>query len=195
MIIVDDFSCDGTKELLKTKLFDKVDKIIYHDQNRGKGAALRTGFTHASGDIVMVQDADNEYDPNEYPRLIKPILEDGYDVVYGSRFKKTKGYARAYWQNILANRFLTSLSNLFTGLKLTDMETCYKVFKKDIIQGIKLEEDRFGFEPEITAKIAKYKIKEVSISYYPRTKEEGKKIGYKDGLRAIYCILKYRRGR
>jgi len=194
IIIVDDYSTDGTRKLLQEKLINKVDKIIYHEKNMGKGAALRTGFGVATGELVIIQDADNEYNPMEYPKLIKPIIDDGYDIVYGSRFLKGSDYPDAYWQNILANRFLTSLSNMFTGLKLTDMETCYKVFKKDIIQSIKLEEERFGFEPEVTAKISGFRIKEVPISYYPRTVAEGKKIGYKDGIRAIYCILKYRRG-
>lgn len=194
IIVVDDYSTDGTRKILEEKIKDKVDKVIYHEKNMGKGAALRTGFKEATGEIVIIQDADMEYDPMEYPKLVKPIIEEGLDVVYGSRFLEGSNYPKAYWQNILANKFLTSLSNIFTGLKLTDMETCYKVFKREIIQGIEIKEERFGFEPEITAKISKgnYNIKEIPISYNPRTVEEGKKIGYKDGIRAIYCILKYR---
>ncbi|MCH5279942.1 MAG: glycosyltransferase family 2 protein [Lachnospiraceae bacterium] len=191
IIIVDDMSTDGTRDILEEQVKSRVAKIVYHEQNGGKGAALKTGFSHATGDIVIVQDADMEYDPLEYPRVIVPIVKGEADVVYGSRFLKSK--AKGYLPNRLANKFLTKLSNLFTGLRLTDMETCYKAFRREIIQAVDIEEKRFGFEPEITAKIAKMKvkIKEVPISYYPRTNEEGKKIGFKDGLRAIYCILKY----
>lgn len=191
IIVVDDMSTDGTREILEERVKSRVAKIVYHEQNGGKGAALKTGFSHASGDIVIIQDADMEYDPLEYPKVIEPIVKGEADVVYGSRFLESK--AKGYFSNRLANKFLTRLSNLFTGLHLTDMETCYKVFKREIIQSVDIEEKRFGFEPEITAKIAKMKIrvKEVPISYYPRTNEEGKKIGFKDGLRAIYCIMKY----
>ena len=191
IIVVDDMSTDGTREILEEQVKSRVDKIVYHEQNGGKGAALKTGFSHASGDVVIIQDADMEYDPLEYPKVIAPIVEGDADVVYGSRFLDSK--AKGYLSNRLANKFLTRLSNLFTGLHLTDMETCYKAFKREIIQAVDIEEKRFGFEPEITAKIAKMKvrIKEVPISYYPRTSEEGKKIGFKDGLRAIYCIMKY----
>ena len=166
--------------------------ILYHKKNKGKGAALRTGFVAATGDIVIIQDADQEYDPSEYPQIIKPIIDGEADVVYGSPFKD--GQMKGYLSNRLANLFLTRFSNLFTGLDCTDMETCYKAFRREIIQSIDIEEERFGFEPEITSKIAKkhVKFKEVSISYHPRTNEEGKKIGFKDGLRAIFCILKYR---
>ena len=193
IIIVDDCSTDGTSEVLDTEIAPLVSKVIHQKQNGGKGAALHTGFAAATGDIVIIQDADMEYDPNEYARVIKPICNDEADVVYGSRFAETKRYDDAYKQNIAANLFLTRLSNLFTGLKLTDMETCYKAFRREIIQSIELKEKRFGFEPEITAKLASRKVRmaEVPISYYPRKVEEGKKINWKDGVRAIYCIVKY----
>ena len=192
IIIVDDKSTDSTHEILKSQVSPLVSKIIYHEKNAGKGAALRTGFAAATGDIVIIQDADLEYDPSEYIKVIEPILNGEADVCYGSRFLNNK--AKGYLANRIANKFLTRLSNLFTGLKLTDMETCYKAFKREIIQSIIINENRFGFEPEITAKIAKLNLKvaEVPISYSPRLKEQGKKIGFKDGLRAIYCILKYR---
>lgn len=192
IIIVDDMSKDGTREILEREVAPLVSKVIYHEQNGGKGAALKTGFAHATGDVVIIQDADMEYDPDEYPLVVNPVFEGKADVVYGSRFlgQKRKGYLA----NRLANWFLTRVSNLFTGQKLTDMETCYKVFKREIIQAVDIQEKRFGFEPEITAKISKMgiQIKEVPISYYPRTNEEGKKIGLKDGIRAIYCIWRYR---
>lgn len=192
IIVVDDCSKDNTREILENNVKPLVSQIIYHEVNKGKGAALRTGFAHATGDAVIVQDADLEYDPNEYPLVVNPIFNNEADVVYGSRYLNQK--RKGYLANRLANWFLTALSNLFTGLNITDMETCYKCFKREVIQSIDLKEDRFGFEPEITSKIAKkgIKIKEVPISYYPRTNEEGKKIGFKDGLRAIYCIWKYR---
>ncbi len=192
IIIVDDKSTDSTHEILKSQVSPLVSKIIYHEKNAGKGAALRTGFAAATGDIVIIQDADLEYDPSEYIKVIEPILNGEADVCYGSRFLNNK--AKGYLANRIANKFLTRLSNLFTGLKLTDMETCYKAFKREIIQSININENRFGFEPEITSKIAKLNLKvaEVPISYSPRLKEQGKKIGFKDGLRAIYCILKYR---
>lgn len=191
IIVVDDCSKDGTREILEKDIKPLVDKIIYHDVNQGKGAALRTGFAHATGDIVIIQDADQEYDPMEYPMLIEPILSGKAQVVYGSRFKNQK--AKGYLANRLANKCLTIFSNMFTHQKITDMETCYKVFKREIIQSIDIKENRFGFEPEITAKVTDKKIKiyEVPISYNPRTNEEGKKIGFKDGLRAICCIVKY----
>lgn len=193
IIIVNDYSSDGTTEILKEKIEPLVEKVIYQPANQGKGAALHAGFKAATGDIVIIQDADLEYEPNEYPTVIQPILDDKADVVFGSRFLKESHYEDAYFKNIIANRFLTWFSNLFTGLKLTDMETCYKAFRREIIQSIDLAEKRFGFEPEITAKVAdkKCRVKEVPISYYPRKADEGKKINYKDGLRAIYCILKY----
>lgn len=192
IIVVDDASTDGTSEILDSKISNKVSKIIHHEKNTGKGGALKTGFKEATGDIVIVQDADLEYNPNEYEALIKPILEGKCDVVYGSRFKKNKELSD-YKLNHFANIFLTKLSNLLTRYKLTDMETCYKVFKSEIIKSINIEEKRFGFEPEITAKLAKKKVKliEVPISYNPRRKDEGKKIGIKDGFRALYCIIKY----
>ena len=191
IIVVDDMSTDGTRDILEEKVKQRVSKLIYREENGGKGAALRTGFMHATGDIVIIQDADLEYDPMEYPKVIQPIVEGKAKVVYGSRFLNAK--AKGYLKNRLANKFLTFLSNLFTHQKLTDMETCYKAFRSEIIKKIDIEEKRFGFEPEITAKISdmRIRIKEVPISYYPRTNQEGKKIGFKDGLRAIYCILKY----
>ncbi len=193
IIIVDDYSTDGTRELLKDELGGMVDKVLFHDRNRGKGAALRTGIKEATGDCVIIQDADMEYDPGEYEILLDPIIRGKADVVYGSRFAGTGPHRVLYFWHSLGNRFLTLLSNMFTDLNLTDMETCYKVFRREIIQSIDIQENRFGFEPEVTAKIARkgLRIYEVGISYYGRTYEEGKKIGWKDGVRAIYVILKY----
>jgi len=193
IIIVDDYSTDSTREILRTKIDGLVDKIIYHESNQGKGAALRTGFSKVTGDVVIIQDADLEYNPHEYPELLKPILDGKADVVYGSRFHGGKEHRVIYFWHYKGNQFLTLLSNMFTNLNLTDMETCYKVFRIDILKKIKIQENRFGFEPEITAKIAQLgcRIYEVGISYSGRTYDEGKKISWKDGLRAIWCILKY----
>lgn len=194
IIIVDDKSTDGTSEILDREIAPLVSRIIHHEVNRGKGGALRTGFAHATGDVVIIQDADLEYDPNEYPLVVTPVVRGECDVCYGSRFLHQA--AKGYKANQLANKGLTAMSNFFTRLHLTDMETCYKCFKREVIQAVDIKENRFGFEPEITAKIARMgaRVKEVPISYYPRTNEEGKKIGFKDGLRAIYCIWKYRKG-
>lgn len=193
IIIVDDFSTDGTRDLLKNELASQVDKVVYHDVNQGKGAALRTGFTHATGDVVVVQDADLEYDPNELPVLLDPIAKNRADVVFGSRFMGGQPHRVVYFWHMIGNKFLTLLSNMCTNINLTDMETCYKMFRREIIQSINIEENRFGFEPEITAKVVRTgcRIYEVGISYYGRTYAEGKKIGWRDGFRAIYAIIKY----
>ena len=193
LLIVDDGSTDGTRERLAGEIGKLADRVILHEVNRGKGAALRTGIQAATGDLVIVQDADLEYDPQEYPRLVAPIVEGRADVVYGSRFIGAAPHRVLYFWHRMGNGLLTLVSNMFTNLNLTDMETCYKVFRRSVIQSITIEEERFGFEPEITAKVAKLgcRIYEVGISYYGRTYAEGKKIGYKDGLRAIWCIVKY----
>ena len=193
IIVVDDGSDDGTRELLRTEIQPLVDKIIFHEVNMGKGAALRTGFNEITGDIVIVQDADLEYDPREYSRLMEPILNRGADAVYGSRFTGGNPHRVVYFWHMVGNKFLTLLSNMFTDINLTDMETCYKMIKKETIQKIKIEENRFGFEPEITAKLARLNcvIYEIGISYSGRTYAEGKKISWKDGIRAIYAILKF----
>ena len=193
IIIIDDCSTDGTREKLKNKIEPVVNKVIYHNHNQGKGAALRSGIKAATGDIIIIQDADLEYDPNEIPMVIQPILDGKADVVFGSRFMGGQPHRVVYFWHMVGNKILTTISNMFTNINLTDIETCYKAFKRDILQSIELEENRFGFEPEITVKIAKKKVRiyEVGISYYGRTYEEGKKIGWKDGFRAIYCILKY----
>ena len=197
LILVDDCSTDGTRAKLSTLDSGLGVKVIYHDRNRGKGAALRTGFAVATGDFVIVQDADLEYDPQEYPKLLQPILEGKADVVYGSRFKGDNANPVRYFRQFVGNRFLTLLSNYFTNLNLTDIETCYKVFPREIIQNLCIAEDRFGFEPEITAKVAALgcRVYEVGISYAGRTYEEGKKIGWRDGIRALYCIVKYNSSR
>lgn len=193
IILVDDGSTDGTRDLLTTLIGDDV-KVVFHSKNRGKGAALRTGFSTASGDIYIVQDADLEYDPQEYPLVIGPILENKADVVFGSRFQGGRPHRVVYFWHRMGNALLTTLSNMLTDLNLSDMETCYKAFRREVIQSIEIRENRFGFEPEITAKVARnksWRIYEVGISYYGRTYDQGKKIGWKDGFRAIYCILKY----
>ncbi|MBJ6799928.1 glycosyltransferase family 2 protein [Geomonas propionica] len=193
VIIVDDCSTDGTIEILKSKLAGQVSMIHYHSQNQGKGAALRTGIKSATGDIVIIQDADLEYDASQYPKIIAPILNGKADVVYGSRFSGGEEHRVVYFWHRIGNGFLTLLSNMFSDLNLTDMETCYKAFRREVIQSIEIKENRFGFEPEITAKLAKKRcrIYEVGISYYGRTYEEGKKIGWKDGFSALRCIIKY----
>jgi glycosyltransferase involved in cell wall biosynthesis len=198
IILVDDYSTDGTRERLQGEYQPLIDKLLLHDFNQGKGAALRTGIAAAEGDIVIIQDADLEYNPQEYPRLIKPIIEGKADAVYGSRFMGSEPHRVLYFWHRVGNGLLTLASNMLTNLNLTDMETCYKVFRRELIQSFTIEEDRFGFEPEITAKLAasRARIYEVGISYYGRTYEEGKKIGWRDGVRAFYCIVKYnlRRG-
>ncbi|MBI2876930.1 MAG: glycosyltransferase family 2 protein [Candidatus Tectomicrobia bacterium] len=192
IIIVDDGSTDGTREFLRQLRGDSL-QVVFHEHNQGKGAALRTGFRHVTGEIVIIQDADLEYDPREYPQLIAPILDGRADVVYGSRFLGGPHRVLLFW-HYLGNKLLTLLSNVVTNLNLTDMETCYKVFRAEVIQGIELKSDRFGFEPEITAKIArkKYRIYETPISYSGRTYEQGKKITWKDGLSALWQIFRYR---
>lgn len=194
IILVDDCSSDGTRSVLE-RLAEENEEIRFfaHEVNKGKGAALHTGFDHAEGDLVLIQDADLEYDPEEYPILFKPILTGRADVVYGSRFAGHGAHRVLYFWHYIGNRFLTLLSNLFTNINLTDMETCYKVFTRDALAGVTIKEKRFGFEPEITARMARKKLRiyEVPISYYGRTYEQGKKIDWRDGVRAIWCILKY----
>ena len=195
IIVVDDGSTDGTRDLLRNELKSKIDILLFHKQNMGKGAALRHGFQAATGDLVIVQDADLEYDPNEFNRLIEPFISGNADadVVYGSRYLRGNKFRVDGFYHEFGNKFLTMVSNICSDLSLTDMETCYKMFKRVVIQSIKLRENRFGFEPEVTAKIAKKKcrIYEIPISYHPRTFEQGKKIGWKDAFRAIYCIIRY----
>jgi glycosyltransferase involved in cell wall biosynthesis len=194
IVVVDDGSNDGSGELAES-LTSRHPELVFlrHEKNAGKGAAIRTGFARATGDIVIVQDADLEYDPREIPSLIDLIRDDIADVVFGSRFLARGPHRVLYYQNYVANRLLTFLSNVLTNLNLTDMEVCYKAFRREVLAEITIEEERFGFEPEITAKVAKgnWRIYEVPISYYGRTYEEGKKIGWRDGFRALYCILKY----
>ena len=193
IIIVDDASTDETRQVIEQLPGDNLVRV-YHEKNQGKGAALRSGFAQATGDIILIQDADLEYNPAEYPKLLRPILDGKADVVYGSRFVGSEAHRVLYFWHMMGNRFLTLLSNMCTNLNLTDMETCYKVFRREIVRDIVIQEDRFGFEPEITAKIARTgcRIYEVGISYSGRTYKEGKKIGIRDGFRALYCILKYR---
>jgi len=193
IIVVDDASTDGTRDLLTGALRGRFDQLVLQEKNSGKGAALRAGIAKATGDIVIIQDADLEYDPQQYPRLLAPIVEGRADVVYGSRFMGAEPHRVLYFWHRMGNGLLTLLSNMFTNLNLTDMETCYKAFRREVIQSIEIEENRFGFEPEITAKVAKKgcRVYEVGIAYYGRTYAEGKKINYRDGFRAIYCILKY----
>jgi len=192
ILIVDDGSTDGTREYLKN--IQKPNIVVkFHEKNQGKGSAIQTALDHITGDIVLIQDADLEYDPSEYPTLLKPILDNKADVVFGSRFSGYGAHRLLYYWHYLGNMFLTTLSNFFTNLNQTDMECCYKVFKKEVISGVRIQEKRFGFEPEITAKMAQknLRIYEVPVSYYGRTYEAGKKITWKDGFRALWCILKY----
>lgn len=193
IVVVDDGSTDGTREILCAMPPGSYDRLVLHDRNRGKGAAIRSGFAEARGDVLLVQDADLEYDPQDYPKLLAPIAADKADVVFGSRFMGGEPHRVLYFWHRVANGMLTLISNAFTNLNLTDMETCFKVFRREIVAQIHIEEDRFGFEPEITAKVAKLRCRvfEVGISYYGRTYAEGKKIGWKDGVRALWCILKY----
>ncbi len=199
IILVDDYSNDGSRERVQSLGEQPNVRAVLHDYNQGKGAALRSGFAAATGDVVLIQDADLEYDPNDYPKLLGPIVANDADVVYGSRFAGGETHRVLYFWHSMGNRFLTLLSNMMTNLNLTDMEVCYKVFRREIIQSIDLKENRFGFEPEVTARLARFrkpdgsrlKIFEVGISYAGRTYEEGKKIGWRDGVRAIWCIIRY----
>jgi glycosyltransferase involved in cell wall biosynthesis len=193
VIIVDDGSTDGTREILASLAQPRV-RVLFQPYNQGKGAALRRGYAEATAPLVIVQDADLEYDPDEYEALVQPLLSDDADVVFGSRFISSRPHRVLYFWHSVGNRFLTTLSNVFTNLNLTDMETCYKVFRREVIQAIDLEEDRFGVEPEVTAKLAarpEWRVYEVGIGYRGRTYAEGKKIGWRDGIRAVWCILKY----
>ncbi len=195
IVLVDDCSSDGSRELIRDELAAAEDvTAFYHEVNLGKGAALRTGFARSTGDVVLVQDADLEYDPRDYPRLLEPIQQGRADVVYGSRFVGSGSHRVLYYWHSVGNRMLTTLSNMMTNLNLSDMESCYKVFRGDLIRSIDIKENRFGFEPEITAKLAARQVRifEVGISYAGRTYEEGKKIGWRDGVRALWCILRYR---
>ncbi len=193
IIVIDDFSTDGTREILKNDISEKIDELILNDRNFGKGYSVRQGIKRARGDIILIQDADLEYDPSDYSKLIEPIKKDYADVVYGSRFVGSEEKRVLFFWHSIGNYFLTTLSNMFSNLNLTDMENCYKVFKSEIIKNIELKENRFGFEPEVTAKIAKKncRIYEVGVKYYGRTYDQGKKIGWKDGVSAIRCIFKY----
>ena len=194
IIVVDDFSTDGSREILKDKLSNKIDKLILNEKNFGKGYSVRQGIKNSTKEIILIQDADLEYEPSDYSKLVEPIINGYADVVYGSRFIGSDEKKVLYYWHSLGNYFLTSLSNMFSNINLTDMENCYKVFKSEILKDIELKENRFGFEPEVTAKIAKRKdinIYEVGIKYHGRTYSEGKKIGWKDGLSALRCIVKY----
>ncbi|MGJ8652001.1 MAG: glycosyltransferase family 2 protein [Opitutaceae bacterium] len=193
IILVDDCSTDGTRELLQRDFEEPIFKKLFHEVNQGKGAALRTGFAAATGDIVAIQDADLEYDPEELPGLIRPIIKGQADVVFGSRFVGGGAHRVVYFWHMMGNKFLTLLSNMMTNLNLTDMECCYKLFRREVLEQITIEENRFGVEPELTAKLSKLDVRmyEVGISYYGRSYDEGKKIGWRDGVRAIYAILKY----
>jgi glycosyltransferase involved in cell wall biosynthesis len=194
IIIIDDYSSDGTREVLSKRPPRPSEQIIFHNKNQGKGAALRTGIAAATGDIIIIQDSDLEYDPSEIPRVIEPIIAGRADVVYGSRFAGSQAHRVLFFWHRIGNGLLTLISNMLTDFNLTDMETCYKAFRAEILKSIKLQESRFGFEPEITAKLAKLpniRLYEVGISYYGRTYDEGKKINWKDGLRALYCVLRY----
>lgn len=195
IIVIDDCSSDGTREILKNLGNNRKANfnVIYHERNKGKGAALKSGFAMVTGDIIIIQDADLEYDPFEYPKLIQPILDGKAEVVYGSRFIGSEPHRVLYFWHSVGNKFLTLVSNMLSNLNLTDMETCYKAFKKEVLSQIEIEEKRFGFEPEITAKVAKSRcrIYEVGISYSGRSYKEGKKINWKDGIRALWCIIKY----
>jgi len=193
IIVVDDCSTDGTREVLEKEIAPLVSKILYHEKNQGKGAALRTGFQHATHDFVIVQDADLEYDPHDFSSLVEPLVQGRADVVFGSRFMGGRPHRVLYFWHSVGNRFLTLASNMATNLNLTDMECCYKMFRREVIQKIRIEENRFGFEPEITAKVSRggLRVYEVGVSYSGRTYAEGKKIGWRDGFRALYAIVKY----
>lgn len=194
IIVIDDCSTDGTRDILRKRPSRDSEQIIFHEKNQGKGAALRAGIAAATGDIIIIQDADLEYDPNDIPRVIEPILAGRADMVYGSRFIGGEAHRVLYFWHRIGNGLLTLVSNMLTDLNLSDMETCYKAFRAEILKKIELKESRFGFEPEITAKISKLpnvRIFEIGISYYGRTYSEGKKIGWKDGFLALYCIIKY----
>lgn len=193
IVVVNDCSTDGTGEVLRGLPADPLLKIVHHERNQGKGAALRTGFRHAGNDIIIIQDADLEYDPYEYPKLLKPILDGRADVVYGTRFGGSEAHRVFFFWHMVGNKMLTLFSNMLTNLSLTDMETCYKVFRREVLQQITVEENRFGFEPEITAKLAKLRVRiyEVGISYAGRSYKEGKKVNWKDGFSALRCIVKY----